>query len=461
MSEHSTPENGATRRGFVKSTAAAAAASSVLFPAVSARAQDDKKLKIGVVGLGGRGTGATAQALTADDNCVLHAVGDIYAEKLDQQLEVVANTLKNNPEKIGVGDRKFVGLDAYQKVIDSGVDVILLATPPGFRPQHFEAAVEAGIHAFVEKPCATDIAGVKRFIAAGKKAKEKGLSVLAGFCYRYSHHGREMFNRIHDGAIGDIQTIHATYYTGGVKAMPKDSDRPAGMSDTEWQIKNWYNFTWLAGDGIVEQGIHSVDKVFWAMQDQAPKAVYCMGGRQKPNNSGNTYDHFHAIYEFENDVRAHVNWSQYWGKGLHRDNTDYIKGSEGIAKFDIKKASITGKSPWQFPAEEEGGRRRRGSSAPTPKSMYQIEHDEFFANIRKGERHADEEWMANSTLYGIMARMSAYTGKRITVETALNSGELLVPENVDWNGDLAIRPEAIPGQDPVYLPDLEDVAANA
>ena len=431
-------ESGASRRGFIKSTAAAAAASSVFFPNVLSHAQDNKRLKIGLVGCGGRGTGAAFQALSADDNIELYAMADIYPEKIDQKVTHLEKIkLKNNLDKLNVGDRRFVGLDAYEKVLDSGVDVVLLATPPGFRPKQFEAAIDAGVHAFVEKPCATDIHGVKQFMAAGKKAQEKGLSVLCGFCYRYSDHGRELFKRVHGGDIGDIKSIHATYWTNIVKPMPPEEDRPAGMSDTEWQIKNWYNYTWLGGDGIVEQGIHSVDKVFWAMQDEMPIACYAMGGRQKPNNVCNTYDHFHVTYLWENGVRAHVDWSQF-PPGGHKENTDYILGTKGEAQFSFNSASVTGDKAWRF-------RRPRDPEAIRARDMYQLEHNELFGALRKGERHADEEWVARSTMFGIMGRMAAYTGKNITYEDALNSGEQLVPENLDWNGSLPVREIAVPG----------------
>jgi len=433
MSDPTTSPQSPSRRGFLQSTSAAAATAGALFPNVNLMAQDQKRLQIGIVGMGGRGSGATRQAVLADDNCELYACGEIYEEKLENQLRNIAGALGDKAsDKINVGNRKFIGLDAYQKVVDSGVDVVLLCTPPAFRPVHFEYAVAAGKHCFVEKPCATDVAGVKRFMEAGRKARENGLSVLAGFCYRYSDHGRELFQRVLDGAIGEIKSIHATYWANVVKPMPPEADRPAGMSDAEWQIKNWYNFTWLGGDGIVEQGIHSVDKVFWAMGDQLPVAVYAMGGRQRPNNGCNTYDHFHVTYEFESGTRCHVDWSQY-GAGPYKENRDYLMGTDGQAEFDITNAEITGKNPWKWRRPRE------------PRNMYQIEHNEFFANIRKGNRHADEEWMVRSTMLGICGRMAAYTGKKFTYDGVLASGEDLVPDDLTWDSSLETRAIAIPG----------------
>ncbi|MCB1063223.1 MAG: Gfo/Idh/MocA family oxidoreductase [Verrucomicrobiae bacterium] len=443
----STPTSSATRRDFIAKTGTAAAAvgaaSTIGFPSVTFGQEDKKKLKIGLIGCGGRGTGAVAQALSADDNVELHAMGDAFEDKAMLQLRVLARDRKS-AAKIGADVQStkniFGGLDAYQKVMDSGVDVVLLTTPPGFRPQHFKEAVDRGIHCFVEKPCASDVHGVMDFIETGKKAAEKGVSVLAGLCYRYSDHGRELYEeRIPNGDIGDIISYHATYFANIVKPMQPPEDRPAGMSDSEWQIRNWYNFAWLSGDGFVEQAIHNVDKMAWVIGQTTgvdlpkPIACYAQGGRQRPNHEGNTYDHYSVCYEWENNLRVHIDWSQY-GAGVYKENKDYIYGTKGMATYDINNAAITGEKAWQFRKPRTGMR-----------NMYQTEHDEFFASIRKGERHADEAWVAHSTLLAIMARHAAYTGKRITWEDVINSNEKLVPDTVSMDAELPIRPMAIPG----------------
>ena len=192
---------------------------------------------------------------------MLTAMGDAFPEKLQKSL----NNLQSEKEIAGkvkvAPDHCFVGLDAYQKVIDSGVDVVLLATPPGFRPVHLKASVEAGKHVFCEKPVATDSPGVRSVLASAKLAREKGLSLVTGFCWRYDFARREFYKRIHAGAIGDIRAVYATYYTNQVKPMPPASERPRDMGDLEWQLRNWYNFTWLSGDGLVEQAVHSVNKI--------------------------------------------------------------------------------------------------------------------------------------------------------------------------------------------------------
>jgi predicted dehydrogenase len=229
------------------------------------------------------------------------------------------------------GDHVFVGLDAYQKVIDSGVDVVLLTTPPGFRPQHFKAAIAAGKHVFCEKPMATDAPGVRSVLATAQEAKEKKLAVVAGFCWRYDLARREFYKRIHEGAIGDLRAIYATYLTGPVKPMPAPDRRPAGMSDVEWQLRNWYNFVWLCGDGLVEQACHSVDKIAWAMNGLLPAKAVATGGRQIPNNEGNIYDHIDVFYEYENGVRAFMAQRQI--SNCYSDNSDYLMGATGRANI--------------------------------------------------------------------------------------------------------------------------------
>lgn len=428
-----------SRRGFVKTAASAAAAGAALgFPSVTFGATDDRKLKIGVVGTGGRGGGAMLNALAADDKVELYAMGDLYLEEAQKKLEMVRkNSVSQGKISDTLDSRVFGGIDSYEKVIDAGVDVILLTTPPAFRPTHFKAAVDAGIHAFVEKPCATDMAGVKDFLETSKVAAEKGLSVLCGFCYRYSEHGRPLFERIHNGDIGEIQSIHSIYYAGPVKAMPDPSSRPDGMSDTEWQLSNWYNFVWLGGDGIVEQGCHNVDRIGWAFEDADPVAAFGTGGRVRPNNEGNIYDHFSITYEYPNNALAHVEWRQYVDS--YNFTGDTIYGTKGIAKFGTSSAEIIGEKSWNW-------RKPR-----TPRSMYDLEHEEFFAAIRSGDRKDDAEWIGHSTVMAILGRTACYSGKRITWDAMWNAEQKLVPDHIDINGKLPIRPLRIPG-----VPETQD-----
>lgn len=419
-----------TRRNFLKTSAAASAV--IAAPAIlSSKAfaeNNSDTLKIGLIGCGGRGTGAAGQALSADPNVTLVAMGDVFEEKIQVALSELQ---KAHPEKVKVTPEKcFVGIDAFQKVINSGVDVVLLASPPGFRPTHLKAAVEANKHVFCEKPMATDAPGVRSVIESGKAAKAKKLALVAGFCWRYDLPRREFYKRVHEGAIGEIRAVYANYFAGQVKPMPPASDRPKDMTDLEWQLRNWYNFVWLSGDGLVEQACHSVDKISWAMKNAMPLKAVATGGRCTPNNQGNIFDHMFITYEFENDVRAFMGQRQI--ANCHNENSDYLMGSEGFGKIaGWSDPVIRAKESWRY----------RGQKI----NMYQQEHNELFASIRKREPINDYEWMANSTMMAIMGRMAAYTGQEVTWEDAFNSKEQLVPEKLDWKMKLDIPPMAMPG----------------
>jgi myo-inositol 2-dehydrogenase/D-chiro-inositol 1-dehydrogenase len=417
------------RRTFLKTTGGLGALVTS-FPAVLSAQTVTNAIKVGLVGCGGRGTGAASQALRADDYAELVAVADIDQSQIDHSLETlkklqrISSRVKVDPSK------QFLGLDAYQKVIGSGADVILLATPPGFRPQHLAACVAANRNIFCEKPVATDAPGIRAALKAAEDAKQKNLSLVAGFCWRYNAMVQETFQQVHDGAIGKLISYYATYYTSPVKPMPPASTRPAGMSDTEWQIRNWYNFVWLCGDSLVEQAVHSVDKVAWAMNDEPPVSCVGVGGRTIPAEGGNIYDHFEVNYLYPNGVRAFVANRQT--ENCYNENADYMMGSEGTCTIGRgPKPRIEGKTNWTWNGQ--------------PYDMYQREHDVLFASLRKNAPVNDGKRLATSTLLAIMGRMAAYTGQQVTWEQALNSQEKLVPEHVDWNAALEVRPMARPG----------------
>jgi predicted dehydrogenase len=422
-----------TRREFLK-TSTAATIGGVLAANLGLRqtalAAGGDTLKVGLIGCGGRGTGAAKNALMADKNAVLTALGDAFPEPCRGALEVFRNDEAIKARVQVAADHLYVGLDAFEKVIASGVDVVLLATPPGFRPQHLKAAVEAGKHVFTEKPMATDAPGVRSVMESVKAAKEKKLAVVAGFCWRYDPGRREFYKRIHDGAIGPIRAIYATYLTGPVKPMPPASQRPANMGDLEWQLRNWYNFVWLSGDGLGEQACHSIDKIAWAMRDVPPLKAVASGGRQIPNNQGNIFDHIDVFYEYAEGVRAFMAQRQI--SNCYSDNSDYLMGATGTGAIQGWSAPmIRGANQWRYEGEKG--------------DMYQVEHNELFASIRAGKPINNGDWMAQSTLMAIMGRTAAYTGQEITWEQALNAQEKLVPENLDWNMSLRIAPMAKPG----------------
>jgi myo-inositol 2-dehydrogenase / D-chiro-inositol 1-dehydrogenase len=420
MAEQNRPTS---RRDLLKGSVMLAGA-----PVLLKGAPVGKAIRVGLVGCGGRGTGAAAQALKADDYSELTAMADVFQERIDDSL---GRLKKVAGPKVKVETANmFVGLDAYQKLIDSGVDVVLLATPPGFRPQHLRAAIEANKHVFCEKPVAVDAPGVRDVLETAKMAQAKKVSLVAGFCWRYSNYIQAAFDQIHNGAIGDIVSYYGTYYTSPVKPMPLESSRPAGMSDVEWQIRNWYNFVWTCGDGLVEQAVHTVDKVAWAFHDKAPLSCVAVGGRQIPAHGGNIYDHMEVNYFYANNARAFVGQRQI--EGCYNENADYIAGTKGVATIGRGPLPrIEGQTKWTY----EG----------TKNDMYQAEHDALFASIRQDKPINDGDRMATSTLLAIMGRMAAYTGQQITWEQAMNSQQRIFPEKLEWGMSLPVEPMALPG----------------
>ncbi len=426
----SLPVVGSSRRQFLK-TSSVALGSALTSGLVFAGQSSSATLKVGLVGCGGRGSGAAAQALSTGEGVVLTAMADAFMEQVQRSRKSLMAD-KQFGSRVKVPDSAcFAGLDGFQKVIDSGVDVVILATPPGFRPQHLRAAVEAGKHVFCEKPVATDAFGVRSVLESAAKARQKNLALVVGYCWRYHPSRRAFYQKVHQGALGDIRAIYATYLTGPVKPMPPASRRPAGMSDVEWQIRNWYNFVWLSGDGLVEQACHSIDKIAWAMNGVLPLKAVATGGRQFPNNEGNIFDHIDVFYEFPNGVRAFMAQRQI--SGCYSDNSDYLMGSDGVGTIkNWNDPVITGKENWRY-------------SGPKA-DMYQVEHDELFASIRNGKPINDGVWGAHSTLMALMGRMAAYTGKEVSWDEALNSQEKLVPDDLTWDMKLPIKPMAMPGQ---------------
>nr|MBA4140657.1 Gfo/Idh/MocA family oxidoreductase [Segetibacter sp.] len=385
-------------------------------------------LKVGLIGCGGRGTGAAVQALRADPDVVLTAMGDVFEDRLNESyqevIKVAINQVKVNNQN------KFVGFDAYLKVIESGVDVVLLATPPAFRPDHLVAAINAGKHVFCEKPVAVDAPGVRKVLLAAKKAREKNLSLVSGFCFRYDSSNRAIFGKILNGDLGDIRTV-STFRNGGeLWYKPRQPE----WSDMTYQMRNWYYYNWLSGDFIVEMAVHSLDLMSWAMGDKMPVKATGTGGRQVrvDDKYGNIYDHFAVEFEYANGAKGfHFTRQQ---TGTSSRNSVEVMGTDGNAIINIGRLyEITGKNAWKY-------------TGPT-NNMYQTEHDELFASIRNGKPMNDGEWMANSTMLGIWARMAGYTGQTITWEQAINSNEILGPKTEDYTWDLKwkVPPIAKPG----------------
>jgi predicted dehydrogenase len=415
----------ASRRDFLKGSTAAMAATGLTVPLVHAGASST--IKLGLVGCGGRGSGAAEEALTADSNAKLVAMADAFPDRLEQHLA----SLKELPigSRIDVPkDRQYAGFDAYKHVIDQ-VDLVLLTTPPGFRPIHLAYAVEKGVHAFVEKPMAVDGPGLRKYLQACKDAKAKNLSLVNGFCWRYDGPRRETMKQVFDGKIGDVVAIETTYNSQGVWD-PRKTREQCG-SDMEYQMRNWYYYSWLSGDHIVEQAIHGIDTMGWVMGDKSPLRCWGVGGRQSRTDAkyGNIWDHFSIVYEYPDNIRGYHH-CRHWVNTANQVK-DYILGSKGMA--DVFGNSITGENKWRY---RNAGAKRA--------SMYQIEHDEMFAALRGGKPINNGEAAAQSTLLALMGRTAAYTGQVITPDMILNSKEDLSPPSYEF-GPLTVRPVPVPG----------------
>jgi predicted dehydrogenase len=441
---------GMSRREFVKLSAGAVVAGALTGTVLGAAPARVGRgvLRVGLIGCGGRGTGAALQALAADPGCVLHAMGDAFAERIESSLGGIRGMLAEMGEEFTLAgqtrrapraeqvdvppERRFAGFDAHKRVIEC-CDVVLLAEPPHFRPRHLRAAVEAGRHVFCEKPVAVDSAGVRSVLQSAEMAKSNGLSLVSGFCWRYSTRERETIARVHAGAIGPVRAVYTTYNAQG---FPEPRKRREGWSDMEFQLRNWHYFTWLSGDHIVEQACHSIDKIAWAMEDRTPLKCTAVGGRQsRPDprefpETGNIFDHFSATYEYEDGARA-FHMCRHFPETPF-DNSDYIMGAEGVCRIDgwSRVHEITGPGAWKCEAPAN--------------HMYQQEHDELFASIRSGKPVNDGVWAAHSTLMAVMARMAAYTGQPVSWERALHSEEDLSPAEYEW-GELPVSPVARPG----------------
>jgi predicted dehydrogenase len=426
-----------TRRDFLAGAAVAAGATlTSLAPHVHAGGSDI--LRIGLIGCGGRGTGAAGQALRADKNTRLVAMGDMFADKLEYslaQLKKAGDIAGRIDVKPDSDAGKFTGFNAYKSVIEMS-DVVLLTTPPHFRPIHLKAAVAAGKHVFAEKPCAVDAPGVRAVLKASEEAKKKNLIVVAGLCWRYHHGMRETVKRVHEGMIGDITALQCTYNTGGLWSRKRQPE----WSDMEWQLRNWLYFTWLSGDFNVEQHIHSLDKMAWVMQNEYPVRAVGSGGRQVRTDPlyGHIFDHHSVVYEYANGLKLFSACRQQ--VGCRGDVSDHVMGTKGTCHIETShppRGIITQgqRKVWQSVASLR---------KPPHDDMYQNEHDELFAAIRAGKLINDGEWLAKSTLMAIMGRMATYTGQEITWDMAMKSKEDLTPPAYEF-GPLPVPPVARPG----------------
>ncbi|RKY22584.1 MAG: gfo/Idh/MocA family oxidoreductase [Planctomycetota bacterium] len=421
-----------SRRQLLRTGAALGALSALPIPSARALTVGDPDvLRVGLVGCGGRGTGAAANALRAENgSIVLTAMGDLFPERLAGSLQHLTNAMGEAADRIQVDpERRFTGFDAYQHVLASDIDVVLLCTPPHFRPVQLAAAVAAGKHIFTEKPMAVDGPGIRSVMQTAAAAKAAGLGLMSGFCWRRNVRHKAFFEQLHAGRIGEIRGFHSTYLASPIGTHKRQPE----WSDMEFQLKNWHHFPWLSGDHVVEQAVHSLDKQGWCFEDRPPLSVTAMGGRQnhRGDERGVVFDHFSASYDYGDGVLAFHQSRQM--DGCDFENNDYIMGEKGSGIINgwAPLHALQGPDPWIY--EGPGN------------DMYQAEHDELFASIRAGAPVNDGEWMTRSSMLAIMLRMSAYTGHTVTWEQAMASNERLGPERYAF-GEVAVGEVAVPGK---------------
>jgi myo-inositol 2-dehydrogenase / D-chiro-inositol 1-dehydrogenase len=428
-----------SRRDFVKAAALSTGGLLILPAGLQARAYSTgaQKLKLALVGCGGRGTGAAVQALTADADVELVAMADAFEDRLNGSLAAIIENFDGEKEIKVPEKNRFVGLDAYKKAIDQA-DVVILATPPGFRPTHFEYAIAHDKHVFMEKPVATDAHGVRKVLAAAKRAQEKKLNVVVGLQRHYEDKYLQLLDKVKKGEIGQITSGQIYWNSGGVWV----NERQAGQSELEYQMRNWYYFNWLCGDHILEQHIHNIDVANWFIGDY-PVSAQGMGGRQvrTGKDHGEIFDHHFVEYTYASGAVI-ASQCRHQPGTMSRVNEvlQGTKGSVDTGSGEIK--DLSGNINFKYEGDN-----------PNP---YQVEHDRLFAAIRNGEVISNGENGAKSTLTAIMGRMATYTGQVITWEQALNAEQQLMPDELTWNDTPPTTPDAN-GYYPIPTPGVSKV----
>ena len=425
MKNKSKPLENKSRRSFIKKTTLASGAviTSPLFVEAMSNVHAEKKLKVALVGCGGRGAGAAVQALRADENVELVAMADAFKDRIENSLKSIKENVEGSI-KIKIKEKNiFVGFDAYKKAIDLA-DVVILTTPPGFRPYHFEYAISQDKHVFMEKPLATDPVGVRKVLSVAKIAKQKKLNVVVGLQRHYESKYLDFKNKIDNGLIGEIRGGQVYWNGDGVWT----NNRQSGQSELEYQMRNWYYFNWLCGDHILEQHIHNIDVANWFIGDY-PVSAQGMGGREvrKGKDHGEIFDHHFVEFTYANG--AVISSQCRHIPGCMRRVDEVFQGTKGsieIGKGEI--VDLDGKILYKYPKKED----------PNP---YQVEHDRLFASIRNGDLISDTENGAKSTLTAILGRMATYTGKKITFKQAMESKLQLVPEEMTWDSIPPTKPD--------------------
>ena len=396
-------------------------------PELLPSAPDGKPLKAGLVGCGGRGTGAACNFIDAGKGLEIIALGDIFEDKLNS----CRDTLKKKGQDIA-DENCFLGFDAYRQVIDSGVDVVLLCTPPVFRPSQFEYAIEKGKHCFIEKPCAVDPVGARKMRATAKNASVKGLSVISGTIRRSQKDCLETYRRVAEGAIGEIVSAHVLRYGGSLWHIKRKPE----WDDMQYMLRNWVNFCWTSGDLVVEQFVHEIDMMTWFMGDKHPVSAEATGGRQR-RVTGDMFDFFSIEYVYENGIRAHCTSRQI--SGCDNRHSILVYGTKGYTDCFGTIYNLDGSIAWKYPYPKEGD-PDQSMAIPDPYVQEQIR---LVTAIRTGKQLNDAELHVQSTLMAIMGRMSAYTGKFVSWDNVMASDMKLGPETYAF-GSVPNIPEEVP-----------------
>jgi myo-inositol 2-dehydrogenase / D-chiro-inositol 1-dehydrogenase len=427
--DHPAPLAGASRRDFLKTSAGAA----VLASGAGLFAAGTDTIRVGVIGCGGRGTAAAGNAMNADKGVRVVALADLLMERVQE----TRNTLKQQkPEQAVIGDDFcFSGFDAYKKLIASGVDVVIIANAAKFHPLHMTAAIQAGKHVFVEKPHAIDPAGIKVVEAACELARQKRLCVMSGLHSRYHPGYQETIQRVHDGAIGEIVSIEENFLRPPYVLYP----RKPGLTEVEWQGSNQYHFHWLSGDDVPQSLVHNVDRASWAMRGQVPVKCHGLGGRSTLHGEiyGSVFDHHSVVYEFANGVRMYAFCRTI--PGCYDEVSSILLGTKG--RCHLLKMRIEGAKNWQY----DGSKNKNDA--------YDLEHVELFKAIRAGRPLNNGDYMARSTMIGIMGQISCYTGKEVTWDQVSSSNFYFAPKPEDVRADMEppVKPDAN-GIYPVFTP---------
>ena len=437
-----------SRRDFLAHASALGTAAATLgstLPLVrAAHTGADDTLKLALVGCGARGTGAVAQALSTSGAVKLWAMADAFDDRMKTSLASLAGVAGVKDRVDVTPERQFIGLGAYRKAIDSGADVVLIAGPPGYRPLHFEYAVKAGKHAFIEKPVATDAPGVRRLLAAGEEAKRRGLKVGVGLQRHHEPVYVDLVGRLQEGEIGDI-TFYRCYWDSAQPA--KTPVARTGLTELEYQIRNWYFFSWLSGDHIVEQHIHNLDVCNW-VQNAPPVSAQGIGGRQVRTGKeyGDIYDHHAVEYTYADGAKMFSQCRQI--PGCLNQVAEFAHGTRGWS--DISGGIIQPVNGTEIKLRTLS---RRGNRPGDHSNPFQREHDDLFDAIRTGKPYNETETGARATLTAILGRMATYSGKLVTWEDAMASQLKLTSDAEDWNGEAPVKPDA-DGRYPVAVPGI-------